>query len=55
MFGTYLLGWVQRAARDGVITQDEVLELVTEALRVFEVDVRIEVPAPPGINQELKR
>jgi len=42
-FGSYLLHWLEQSAKDGVITKDEMLELVSEALNTFNVDVEIEL------------
>ena len=43
-FASYLLGWLSRASADGVITKEEIAELVQEALEQFhlEIPVRIE-------------
>lgn len=41
-FGSYVLAWITRASADGKITQEEIIELVKQAITVFEIDVEID-------------
>ena len=49
--GGYLLGWFERAARDGRITVPEVLELVQHLILETGLNIEIDVPPPPFGDQ----
>lgn len=49
--GGYVLGWFERAARDGKITGAELVELATGAAQLAGLDLKIDVPpSPPILN-----
>lgn len=43
----FILGWLARSARDGRITQDELVALVEGAVQISGLKVRIDVPRIP--------
>lgn len=45
--GGYVLGWLERAARDGKITMPELVELLTNVASIVGLKFELEVPAPP--------
>lgn len=45
--GFYMLGWFERAAKDGEITQDEMIDLVSNVIAILGIRIRIKVPNLP--------
>lgn len=42
--GTYVIAWLERASKDGEVTQDEILELVQGAIATIGLKVSIKTP-----------
>ena len=45
--GGYVLGWLERSARDGKITMAELVDLLTNVATIAGLKFELDVPHPP--------
>ena len=45
---SYIFGWFGRATKDGKITTDEAIQLVTDLLGILGLSLEIDIPTPPS-------